>query len=397
MPEVSEAEAVEGGGDPRWAGMPSQLVVCSLEAWDEVHRRNQLLVLELLHHHRELRVLFVEPPVDVAYELREHRRPARPGLRQVDREGRLWALRPYKVLPRVLGPGADRSLARQVRRAAARVGLARPVLWVNDVTFAPLARASGWPLLYDVTDDWLSATATAREVARRRRNEDELLRRAGAVVVCSAELARRKGRARSVVLIENGVDAAHLRSPSPRPPDLPAGPVALYLGTLHEDRLDVELCLATARAIRPAHLVLVGPVALADPARRALLAEPNVSLLGARPYRDVPGYLQHADIVVVPHRRTSFTESLDPIKARECLAVGRPTVATEVGGFRDLPAPVRAVPAPAFPAAVAAALAEAPPPGPGPLPEGLASWSDRAVAMAEALRMAGETELPPGA
>jgi hypothetical protein len=40
-------------------------------------------------------------------------------------------------------------------------------------------------------------------------------------------------------------------------------------------------------------------------------------------------------VVVVPHRVSPFTESLDPIKAYECLAVGKPTVATAVAGFRD--------------------------------------------------------------
>ena len=48
---------------------------------------------------------------------------------------------------------------------------------------------------------------------------------------------------------------------------------------------------------------------------------PNVHLLGARPYEDVPAYLQHADVVIVPHRVSPFTESLDPIKAYECLAI----------------------------------------------------------------------------
>jgi glycosyltransferase involved in cell wall biosynthesis len=58
----------------------------------------------------------------------------------------------------------------------------------------------------------------------------------------------------------------------------------------------------------------------------------------------VPGYLQHADVVIVPHLVTPFTESLDPIKAYECLAVGRPTVATTVAGFRTLDPPVASVP-----------------------------------------------------
>ena len=62
----------------------------------------------------------------------------------------------------------------------------------------------------------------------------------------------------------------------------------------------------------------------------------NVHLLGPVPYDQVPAFLQHADVVIIPHLVNPFTESLDPIKAYECLAAGRPTVATPVAGFRDL-------------------------------------------------------------
>jgi hypothetical protein len=41
-------------------------------------------------------------------------------------------------------------------------------------------------------------------------------------------------------------------------------------------------------------------------------------------------------LIVVPHAVNEFTESLDPIKAYECLATDTPTVATPVAGFREL-------------------------------------------------------------
>jgi hypothetical protein len=68
--------------------------------------------------------------------------------------------------------------------------------------------------------------------------------------------------------------------------------------------------------------------------------------------------MQHADVVIVPHLVSAFTESLDPIKAYECVAVGRPTVATAVAGFRDLGLPVRTSDAAHFAACVEQALAD---------------------------------------
>ena len=137
-----------------------------------------------------------------------------------------------------------------------------------------------------------------------------------------------------MALIPNAVDVEHFRLPRPRPGDLPDGPVAVYVGTLHESRLDVDLVAEVARAIAPARVVLVGPSSLEAASERKLLQAGVVSL-GARPYADVPGYLQHAAVVIVPHHMSPFTESLDPIKAYECLALATPTVATPVAGFRE--------------------------------------------------------------
>ena len=111
-----------------------------------------------------------------------------------------------------------------------------------------------------------------------------------------------------------------------------------------------------ARAHSGLSVVLVGPDALPALTRRRLGQERNIHLLGSRPYDDVPAYLQHANVVLVPHRVTPFTESLDPIKAYECLAVETPAVATPVAGFRELAGSVTLAPRESFVAAVDATL-----------------------------------------
>ena len=340
----------------------SDLVVCSLEPWDDVWRRNQFLVDGLLRRDPDLRVLFVEPPSDLVHGALHGRLPTDPRLCRV--RDRLWTLQPLKLLPRRAGPWADRALVAQVRRAARRLRFPQPTLWVNDSTYAPLAAAAGWPALYDVTDDWLLTRMSTRELARRRRLEEEMLRVAREVVVCSPTLVESRGRSRRVSLVPNGVDVDHFRLPRPRPADLPASPTAVYVGTLHDERIDVPLVEELARSSGPA-VVLVGPDALSAASSRALRLA-GAHLFGPRPYADVPAYLQHADVVIVPHLVTPFTESLDPIKAYECLAAGRPTVATPVAGFRGLDGAIDVVPREAFVRAVDRALAErrdaAPPP-----------------------------------
>jgi teichuronic acid biosynthesis glycosyltransferase TuaH len=352
-----------------------EIVVCSLEAWDDVWRRNQFLVDALLEMHPRLRVLFVEPPADPLNDIVHGRSPAWRRARSVRPDGRLHALRPLKPLPRLAGRLADRQLHRQVTAAARRLGFARPKLWINDVTYAPLIAETGWPALYDVTDDWLAAPVSRRQLGRLSGLEERVLKAADEVVVCSPGLARSRGGSRPVTLVPNAVDSEHFRRLRSRPADLPGAPVAVYVGTLHESRLDVDLVARLARELPHVSVALVGPVALSRASRRALTAEPNVTLLGPRPYADVPGYLQHADVVVVPHGVDAFTGSLDPIKLYECLAVATPTVATPVAGFDARADSIRLARRDTFVDAVRVVLDGG---GPDRHPETVPSWRDRA-------------------
>ena len=111
---------------------------------------------------------------------------------------------------------------------------------------------------------------------------------------------------------------------------------------------------------------------------------PNILLLGPRPYEPVPAFLQHADVVVIPHLVNPFTESLDPIKAYECLAAGRPTVATPVAGFRELGAAGRHGRPADFVGhrgGPASTIRPAPPPARADVP----TWRQRAEAMASVM------------
>ena len=146
-----------------------------------------------------------------------------------------------------------------------------------------MADAVDWPAVYDITDDWTAADDPTTAAAARR-NEERLFARCEAVTVCSPGLLESKSAYRDdLALIPNGVDAEELQRPRPRPDDLPAGPCAVYVGTLHTDRLDVDLTARLAEALPEASVVLVGPDALDETSRRRLDTA-GVLRLGARPY-----------------------------------------------------------------------------------------------------------------
>ena len=374
------------------------IVCCSLEPWDEVWRRNQHLATELLRLRPTLRLLFAEAPVDVAWSLRQRRWPAPSALRRIGDSGRLWAMAPRKWLPRRIWSGGDSALFRQVVSASRKLEFDRPVLWINDSTYAPILKSTGWPSVYDVTDDWLLGMAPTREMDRQWRNDSRMLRDATEVVVCSPALRESRGRARQVHLVPNGVDIDHLRAPTSRPPDLPTGRIVMYQGTLSDGRLDVDLCISICEGLdHRATLVFIGPNSLTRESTQ-LLSSAGAVILGGRPYADLPAYLQHADILVVPHQVTPFTESLDPIKAREFLCIGRPVVSTPVAGFRDLDPPIVIAGRESFVSEMSAILDRPSlPPGPGALVRVPTTWSSQASKFLEVLDAAASHHAAPSA
>jgi glycosyltransferase involved in cell wall biosynthesis len=230
--------------------------------------------------------------------------------------------------------------------------------------------------LYDVTDDW-RFSAMGWATRRRLLRAESVLARKARTVVCSDELAARwqdRFHVKAAV-VRNGVDVDAVRSATPRQLEEP-GPHAAYVGTLHDERLDVDLVLALALSGCVNRIHLVGPDHLEPQSRSRLLDTGRVSIPGPARRDEVPGWLQAADVLLLPHRISPFTLSLDAIKAHEYLATQKPIVATPTSGFQGLqPTPgLTVTTADRFGDAVSAAVEL----GPTDELRVVADWDDRA-------------------
>lgn len=208
----------------------------------------------------------------------------------------------------------------------------------------------------DVSEPWFrsgtgpSPSAYTRAVLAA----DSLVARAvSRTVVPSASMGRfltdrLRVPAARVVHVDNG-----LRLP---PANVPNGPVRrlLFVGLLVR-RKGVHLLLdAMAAAALPEDVTL--QVAGDGPERDALAAQAarlglqsRVHMLGFRP--DVPELLHRADAFVLP----SLMEQ-QPLVLIEALGAGKPVIATDVGGVRDMVSDVGLLVPPADASALAAAL-----------------------------------------
>ena len=58
-------------------------------------------------------------------------------------------------------------------------------------------------------------------------------------------------------------------------------------------------------------------------------------LLGLKPHEDIPCYIQHFDVCLIPYLRDAFTNSVCPAKLNEYLALGKPVVSSDLPEVRQ--------------------------------------------------------------
>jgi glycosyltransferase involved in cell wall biosynthesis len=210
-----------------------------------------------------------------------------------------------------------------------------PVLWIANPLMAKHIGTLGECLsVFDAIDDWASHPQKRRMRRAILDGYDRVTRRADVIFCVSRELMNRLGAGRTGVhWMPNGVDAARFAKNGGIPSDISAlpKPIVGYVGVLQE-RIDVGVVAALSREMSRASIVLVGPVV--RPRHFAALSGlPNVHLVGERPHAEIPSYLHSFDVCILPHTDSPLTRSMNPLKAYEYLAAGKPTVASGLADF----------------------------------------------------------------
>ena len=326
-------------------------IIClSTIDWDFLWQRQQELMTRFAR--AGVPVLYVEPlgvrsarVSDAGKIARRVRRWLSQGLRSaVPLEPRLYRLSPY-ALPFQGHRSIDRLnawlVARSIRQASRRLGLIAPVLWTYYATHIVLDLAGALHprlLVYDCIDD---VRRNARGVAADYvATEQALLARAGLALATSSLLQQDKRAANpNMRLAPPGCNAEHFAAPAAEAAEIVAlpHPRLCFFGGIDE-RLDLELLAGLARRCPDWTIVLLGVVRTGV---APLAGLPNIVLIGQRPYRDLPGYVQHMDVLLLPYLVNEYTKRIYPAKVFECLATGKPVLATALPDLVNLSGPVR--------------------------------------------------------
>lgn len=170
----------------------------------------------------------------------------------------------------------------------------------------------------------------------------------GAIVTISRRLAddyiARGADARRVAVVPDGVDVEMFTPPplsdlGPAPFERREGERhAIYTGHLY-DYKGIPTVIAGAALLPGVRFHLVGGLSADVERARGAAARAgvsNVAVHGPRPYAEVPRWLWHADVLLLPpsadHPSAAWTS---PVKLGEYLAAGPPIVASDITGLRD--------------------------------------------------------------
>lgn len=304
------------------AGAPI-VVFCHL-SWDGVWQRPQQFLSRLARTHP---VLFVETYCsDVSRStVRQHAAPGHAGVTvlQMHLPAARWSEGAFIDAER-------RRLLQNFLRNEGRP-FAHPVLWFYDpmavVAFAGHCQERA--IIYDCMDELSQFRGAPPELVTRER---QLLAVAD-VVFCGG----RKMREKRLPLNANchfhgtGVDCAHFGAA--RTADLPVDPqiaalpgkVLGYFGVIDE-RIDYELLARLADRLPQCSIAMVGPTAKVNPAE--FPQRRNLHWLGRRDYADLPAITKGFSVCLMPFALNEATEYINPTKALEYMAAGRPIVST---------------------------------------------------------------------
>jgi UDP-galactopyranose mutase len=184
--------------------------------------------------------------------------------------------------------------------------------------------------VYDCMDELANFRFAPRELLDLER---ELLERADVVFTGGYSLYEsKKQRHGNVHPFPSSVDRDHFaaaRGAIADPVDQAslAHPRLGFYGVIDE-RIDLDLLAAIADARPQWQLVMVGPVVKIS--EDELPRRANIHYLGGKSYDELPAYLAHWDVALMPFAINAATRFISPTKTPEYLAAGVPVVSTPI-------------------------------------------------------------------
>jgi glycosyltransferase involved in cell wall biosynthesis len=302
------------------------IVHCHL-CWDWVWQRPQQFLSRLSARHKILFVETVAPDPQLSSPM-----------------ARFWTAANYPnvTILRLQFPAwrwsdsafVDRERRRLVKEFIAGAGAGEfenALQWFYDPMAVPafLGQMDEVAVVYDCMDELSKFRGAPPQIRTRER---KLLAQADVVFAGGRKLwESKKLQNENCHFYGCGVDVAHFgkaRDPETKIPEdiasLPK-PILGYFGVVDE-RMDYDLLVKLAEANPDWSIAMVGPTMKVEKVPQ----RPNLHWLGQKNYTELPAYCKAFNVCMMPFALNEATEFINPTKALEYMATGKPIVSSAV-------------------------------------------------------------------
>jgi len=144
----------------------------------------------------------------------------------------------------------------------------------------------------------------------------------------------KRGTKEGVHLLRNGVDIALFKRKTSMPKEYLriSEPRAVYVGSTGDGLFDFNLILYAAKELPKVSFVIIGPCPPISSSDNKI--PPNIYFLGTKPHPQLPGYLQYADVGLIPFKNVDRLEY--PLKFYEYIACGLPVISVGYGALKAM-------------------------------------------------------------
>jgi glycosyltransferase involved in cell wall biosynthesis len=193
---------------------------------------------------------------------------------------------------------------------------------------------------YHCTDEFSAFPiySTLKKKKEVQTMEKESLKKADIVFTTAKTLYERKKKYNpNTYLMPNPANIDHFSQVLTKNLEIPHDikgikkPVVGYIGAIDKYKLDSELIEYIAKSRPDWSIVMIGGMGICDTTTyKTVPKRENIHYLGQKRFDELPNYIKHFDVCIIPYNINNYTETVFPLKFFEYMATGKPIVTTNL-------------------------------------------------------------------